>query len=381
MTALRITLARLSQSEPIAGTIPGEAKRHRANKDSRNDVLLETRERKAGDSGVNQARPQKFPAESASGRKNRNRPAMIARIAQATLVLALLLWTSECDLAGVFVKTQADVTKRSTAPFTHWDTELVEHALANNLILSEGFLEIAPDYEPLLLLTVLTYVGYGQMWLEERFAAAQAASRYDEAERLNRRSGLLYDRALVYAKRMLRLRDKGFDAALSGGEKSFEKWTKVNFYKKRDAEVPLVASLAWFATMQASDDGVAAATDRPFAEILARRSVQLDPGLRGAVGLMALGIVECSVPAFMGGMPQKGKAYLQRAARITNRKNHGVLVALAEVCAVQLQDRALFKSLLTEVVEAKDVEEYRLLNKFARRKAERLLGQIDELFL
>ncbi len=297
-----------------------------------------------------------------------------------SLVLGLC-WIAGCDLTGVFVKTQADVTKRSTAPFTHWDTELVEHALANNLVLSEGFLEIAPDYEPLLMMTILTYVGYGQMWLDEKLAAAYEAEDYGEAERINHRSGLLYDRALVYAKRMLRLRDKGFDDALSKGEKAFEKWTRVNFYKKRDAEVALVASLAWFATMQASDDGLASATDRPFAEILAKRSVKLDPRLRGAVGLMALGVVECSVPKFMGGQPEKGKAYLQRAAKLTNRENHGILVALAEVCAVQLQDRTLFEKLLTEVMEAADVEEYRLLNKFARRKAERLLAQIDEFFL
>lgn len=311
----------------------------------------------------------------------RLRPAIfLDLLIRISLVLGLLCATA-CDLTGVFVKTQADVTKRSTAPFTHWDTELVEHALANNLILSEGFLEIAPEYEPLLIMTILTYVGYGQMWLDEKLAAAYEAKDYDEAERINRRSGLLYERALVYAKRMLRLRDKGFDDALSGGEKSFERWTRVNFYKKQDAEVPLVASLAWFATMQSSDDGLAAATDRPFAEILARRSVKLDPELRGSVGLMALGIVECSVPKFMGGNPERGKTYLQQAATLTHRENHGVLVALAEVCAVQLQERTMFNKLLTEVIEAKDVEEYRLLNKFARRKAERLLARIDEFFL
>jgi hypothetical protein len=306
---------------------------------------------------------------------------MVLRNVKALLLGLVFTCTTGCDVTGTFVKTQADVTKKSTAVFTHWDTELVEHALANNLILSEGYLEFAPDYEPLLITTVLTYVGYGQMWLEEKLATAKAAENYEEAERINRRTGLLYDRALMHAKRMLRLRDKGFDGALSGGAKAFEKWTKVNFYKKDDAEVPLIASVAWFATMQASNEGLATATDRPFAEILARRSVELDPTLRGALGLMALGIVECSVPKFMGGKPTKGKEYLQRAAQITNRKNHGILVALAEICAVQLQDKTLFKTLLTEVIEAKDVEQYRLQNKFARRKAERLLDQIDELFL
>lgn len=302
------------------------------------------------------------------------------QIAKAVVTCLLVGLLTGCDLTGVFVKTQADATKEGTSVFKHWDPELIESALANNLVMSEGYLEFAPDYEPLLLMLILNYVGYGQMWLSEKIAAAEEAEDFDEALRLNRRLGLIFDHAAAYAMRLLRNHDSGFDEALTSGEGAFQKWTILNFYKKRDAEVPLIAGVAWFATMQASEDGLAAATDRPFAEILVKRSVELDPELRGAMGLMVLGIVECSIPLFFGGKPKRGVDYLERAAVITNRENHGILVALAEKCAVLLQDRKLFINSLMEVLEARDVGEYRLLNKFARYKAERLLNQIDELF-
>jgi hypothetical protein len=40
----------------------------------------------------------------------------------------------------------------------------------------------------------------------------------------------------------------------------------------------------------------------------------------------------------------------------------------------------MFTRLLMEVIQAGDVEEYRLPNKLARHQAIRLLKQIDELF-
>jgi hypothetical protein len=53
---------------------------------------------------------------------------------------------------------------------------------------------------------------------------------------------------------------------------------------------------------------------------------------------------------------------------------------MAQRCATALQDRKLFHDLLMEVIEAKDVEKYRLTNKIARHDAARLLKQEDDLF-
>ena len=86
------------------------------------------------------------------------------------------------------------------------------------------------------------------------------------------------------------------------------------------------------------------------------------------------------MPEMLGGRPRVGLKLMEQAAAIEDRQNHGVLVSMAERCAVALQDRKMFHSLLMEVIEAGDNEEYRLPNKLARHQAERLLQQIDEFF-
>ena len=86
------------------------------------------------------------------------------------------------------------------------------------------------------------------------------------------------------------------------------------------------------------------------------------------------------IPEAVGGHPKIGLKIMEKAAAQKHRTNHSIIVAEAERCAVALQDRAMFTRLLMEVIEAGDVEEYRLPNKLARHQAERLLKQIDELF-
>ncbi len=286
-----------------------------------------------------------------------------------------------CDLTSFMIKATVDTTATVDTPMEMWDTDILEYALVNSIVVNEGQLELVPDHEQLLIATIMAEVGYAAMWLDEKADKAELAGNFDEVERLDKKQGLLCDRALLHAKHMLRLRDDGFDEALSGGVDAFNIWVKENFFRKDDAEVTLVAGTAWLATMQSSADGLAAAVDRPFAEALIKRSIELDPDLEGARGLSLLGTVECTVPAMLGGDPKKGMAFLERAAELTDRQVHSTLVTMAEVCAVALQDRKLFRDLLMEVIESGDVEEHRMINHFARRKAVRVLSQADEFFM
>jgi hypothetical protein len=132
--------------------------------------------------------------------------------------------------------------------------------------------------------------------------------------------------------------------------------------------------------MLESEEGLAASVDLPYARYMVERSVQLDPLVQGAQGLGILGAYWCTVPQMVGGNPKLGYELLMKGAALTNRGSHGLLVTAAERCAPALQDRKLYHDLLTEVIEAGDVPKYRLPNKIARRKAERFLRQIDELF-
>jgi hypothetical protein len=297
-------------------------------------------------------------------------------------LLALALCSSGCNLTGILIRGTVDGTREFTeakgGEFA--DPELVGPVLAAGLVSSEGTLYYVPDYEPLLQGTIFSNVAYGVGWLQARALDAEMAGKYDDAEHYSKRAGLLFARALALTKRLLRLRDDGFDKAMAGGVDKFRAWVDDNFYEKADAEVLLVSGIAMLVSMLESEEGLAAAVDRPYAQYMVERSVELDPTIQGGQGLAVLGTVWCTVPQMVGGNPKFGYELLLRAAAITNRGSHGVLVSAAERCAVALQDRKLYYDLLMEVIQAGDVPKYRLPNKLARHKAEVLLKQIDELF-
>ena len=296
--------------------------------------------------------------------------------------LIVLVFTGGCDLAGILIKAQVD----GAAEFTDAhggefaDPELVGPVLAAGTVTNEGNLYYVPEYEPLLQSAIFGNVAYGQAWLGAQANAAEAAGKYDDVTKLNKRAGLMFGRALTLAKRMLRLRDDGFDEAMAGGIDVFKVWIDENFYEKADAQVLLIAGMAYFVSMLKSEEGLAASVDIPFARYMIERSVELDPKLQGSQGLAILGTYWCTVPAMVGGNPKFGWELMQRAMKYTNRQVHGIHVSSAERCATALQDRKLFHDLLTEVIEAGDVPKYRLPNKLARHDAERLLKQMNDLF-
>jgi hypothetical protein len=301
---------------------------------------------------------------------------------RSAIALGLALLLGACNMTSILVKGQTDGARKFTEERgTHFaDPEMVGPVIANGIVTNEGFLYYVPDYEPLLMSAVFSNIAYGVGWLQAESHQAEIDGDLDKAEHLNFRAGLLYARALYLAKRLLRLRDSGFDAAVANGVDSFKQWVDQNFYEERDAEPLLIAALAYAVAMIESEEGLAAAVDLPLARYMLERSVELDEDLEGGQALSVIGVMECTMPEMLGGKPKLGLALLKRAAALTNRTNHGVLVSMAERCAVALQDRKMFTSLLMEVIEAGDVEEYRLPNKLARHKAERLLQQIDELF-
>jgi hypothetical protein len=296
--------------------------------------------------------------------------------------LALALCLGGCNVQALVVRATTEGTEEAARErgLTLPDPELVGPVIAESTVVNEGYLYYTPDYERLLMTTILADVGYGTLWLQSEAADAEQAGDFAKFERLNQRSGILFARALFLAKRLMRLWDSDFDAAIAGGEEQFQNWIDDKFYEPKDAEVLLTVSAAYGAALIQSEEGLAAAVDLPYARAMVERSVELDPTLEGGLGLLMLGVIECTIPEQMGGRPKVGLKLMERAAVQEDRRNHSVLVAMAQRCAAALQDRKLFHGLLMEVIEAKDVEKYRLTNKIARHDAVRLLKQEDDLF-
>jgi hypothetical protein len=298
------------------------------------------------------------------------------------LCLALLLGAFGCNLPSLLIKGTTDSTREFTKEAgTHFaDPETIGPVLATATVTNEGLIYFVPDYEPLLMSAIFSNIAYGVGWLLAEANEAEIKGDFEKAEKLQARSGILFGRALFYTKRMLRLRDDDFDEAMASGNDAFNRWVDENFYEETDAEPALIAGLGFLVAMIESDEGLAAAVDLPVARYLIEKSIELDPTLNGGQGMVLIGTIECTMPKLVGGRPALGLQLMQRAAAMDDNTNHSILVSMAERCAVALQDHKLFQQLLMKVIEAGDVEEYRLSNKLARHQAERLLKQQGEFF-
>lgn len=305
-----------------------------------------------------------------------------ARTLHVLLALAFVVASTGCNLPSLLIKGTTDGTREFTKEAgTHFaDPEMVGPVIAAGTVTNEGFLYYVPDYEPLLMSAIFANVAYGVGWLLADANQAEIDGNFEKAEKLQARAGILFGRALFYTKRMLRLRDSDFDEAMASGTEAFQRWVDENFYEEVDAEPALTAGLGFLVAMIESDEGLAAAVDLPVARYLIEKSIELDPKLNGGQGLVLIGTIECTMPKLVGGRPELGLKLMQRAASFDDYTNHSILVSMAERCAVALQDRKMFQELLMKVIEAGDVEEFRLTNKLARHQAERLLKQEGEFF-
>src|SRR5690606_15999141 len=135
-----------------------------------------------------------------------------------------------------------------------------------------------------------------------------------------------------------------------------------------DAGVLLWSGYAWGFYIRSAVEDLTVLEDLPFVKALVERSVALDRGYSNASGLTFLASMASSscYPD-----TDKAKRLFDEALDITERRSLTILLNMANSYAVAIGDRALYLSLLREVVEAGDVlPQGRLQNRIAKRRAE-----------
>jgi hypothetical protein len=298
------------------------------------------------------------------------------------LALGLVVMTGCGGLSTFAADTTASfLADAAPAVRAYFDYETAGYAAANGLIQLEGLHRVSPGNERLTLSLVQSYVAYAFGWVMDRQEEAQFAGRYEEADREEQRAYLMYQRAHQLTLRLMRERDAGIDQVLTGDPDKLAAYLRVH-YDQRDRDIELVfwAAVAWGSSIT-NAPSLDALVDLPAVKVLAQHCVRLDERYENAGALTLLGGFEASYPQQLGGNWAKGKAYFERAIALTGRSNHIHHINFARTYAVNAQDKALFVSLLQEVIEAGDRgDEVRLSNKVARRRAERYLAHIDDLF-
>jgi hypothetical protein len=297
----------------------------------------------------------------------------------ASLVLALPI--AACSMSSFAADQAGGIAAESVDRMRgFWDYEIAGHGNAAGIMQLEGLFGFSPDNEQLALTLCAAYVGYAFGWVEVQAEKAEDAGDYDRAARERHRAELLYTRARDIALHVLRNRDDGIDAALKGKPKQLRAYLAEHYDSREDAAPLFWASASWGALLSMSED-MSLAMDLPAIIALVEHVRLLDEGFEGGGALVFLGGFNAQLPAQLGGSPEKGKQYFERALQITGRRAHQVQLNYARFYAVTVNDGPLYVALLNEIISAPDQgSDVRLANKIARVRAELLLSKVDQLF-
>jgi TRAP transporter T-component len=259
----------------------------------------------------------------------------------------------------------------------YFDWESAGHAAPSGIMQLEGLHLVSPDNEELTLTLATAYMAYAYGWVMDEYELADARGDYDTAKHHQLRAYWMYTRARDLVLRVIASRDPELPALLNKDPKALTAHLKKHWSDPDNLPSLFWLMMTWSSSINNSPD-LDSLIDMPMIRTLAAFIKELDAGYEDAGALVFLGGFECSMPPEFGGNPKLGKDYYERALGFTKRKNHIVLLNYAKLCAVALQDRALYTKLLREIVEAPDQgNQHRLSNKVARRRAVRALGSCE----
>ncbi|HKP60554.1 MAG TPA: TRAP transporter TatT component family protein [Polyangiales bacterium] len=263
----------------------------------------------------------------------------------------------------------------------YFDWESAGYAAPSGIMQLEGLHMVSPKNERLALTLAKAYMAYAYGWVMDEYELADARADFDTAKHHQLRAYWMYSRARDIVLKVASERDPGLPALLTKEPKTLEAHLKEH-WRDREDDLPVLfwLMMTWSSSVNNSPD-IDSLIDMPMIRTLAARIAELDAGYEDAGALVFMGGFECSMPPEFGGNPKKGKEYFERALSLTQRKNHIVVLNYAVFCAVALQDRGLYTSLLQEIEQAPDQgNAHRLSNKVAKRRAKRALAKTEELF-
>ena len=291
-----------------------------------------------------------------------------------------------CDTAVLGANTTISVMRRASPALGRLrDPDLAEAGLPGSLSQMEGVLELVPDNMQLRALMGRAYASYGFGFMEDHLEIAEHDGTEEEIEHWRTRASLAYLRAREVTIAGLDMRhpeDGGIMGAEHQGFEAFQEHLLRFTDAENDAPLLMFATYAWARWIGLHRDDMNAIADLAFVQAMSDRLLAINESYFDYAPVALHGGLVGSRPAALGGDPQAARTEIERAIELTHRQNLMYLVTEAQIVAVALQDRALYRSLLEEVVhyDVDTVPDARLQNIIAQRRAARWLSRIDEFF-
>ncbi|MEM9057190.1 MAG: TRAP transporter TatT component family protein [Pseudomonadota bacterium] len=276
-------------------------------------------------------------------------------------VAALALLTAGCSsLISSAASGLAD--NLSTAILNQPDPATVRDGAPSYLLLLDSFVESDPRDADILEAAASLYTAYGAIFAEDEARAKRLTSR-----------------ALDYGERALCARHA---PACDWDALEFDAFTEaLDALGADDAGALYTYSLSWLAWIRAHADDWNAFADLPAVEATLKRVQTLDPTLEAVSVNLYLGVLNTLRPPALGGKPEVGREYFERAIELSDGRDLGVKVEFARQYARLLYDRELHDRLLNEVVAADpEARDLTLMNVLAQEQAHELLAAADDYF-
>ena len=187
----------------------------------------------------------------------------------------------------------------------------------------------------------------------------------------------LSKKALDYARGAVCAQDAELCAALDGDIDGFAKVVA------SDTRTDLLYGLAaaWAGFLQTNNEDWGAIADLPKVEGLLNRVVALDPNYERGMPYAYLGVINSLRPEAIGGKPELGRSYFEKAIALSEGKNLYAKTLYAEFYARLMFNQELHDRLLNEVLAAEPkAPGYTLMNTLAQERARKLLESGKDYF-
>ena len=295
---------------------------------------------------------------------------VVIAIAAAALPACGLMQRKAVGMVASTLASSGDVFTRDDDP------ELVGDAIPFGLKLYESLLDSAPKNKDLLIATCSNFTQYGVAYLETEAAVLGEAEHHDEVAHLNQRALKLYLRAKGYCLRAMEVRFPGIGPKLlTDAEPALAK------AEKKDVPLLYWMAASWGSAIGLGIDKPDLVIDMPVVRTLAERALALDESWnKGALHEMFISLD--SLPAALGGDPDRARKHFARAIELQHGEAPGPYVALATGVALPAQDRAEFEKLLQTAlaIDPDKDPSVRLVTLVQQRRARALLDHIDTMF-
>ncbi|MFH1874936.1 MAG: TRAP transporter TatT component family protein [Pseudomonadota bacterium] len=259
------------------------------------------------------------------------------------------------------------------------DVDLARNSTPSLILTLEVLSAGNPKDKRLLTLLAKAYGQYAFGFLEEDLLQYKHGDR-PAYQKSYDRANLFYKKGKAYGLNALWYGDKQ-EKILILPQAEFEK--ELMKFGRKDVPALFWTAFCWGNWINLHRDDPMTFVDLPRATAIMERVLELDPGFYYGSVHSYLGAIAGSRPKMLGGNPELAQKEFQAASQAApDYLMHKVLYA--QYYAVQVQDKALFESLLEEVQDVDlsglKQEDMRLANELAKRRAELLLERSDNYF-